>query len=221
MRLSNQSPRSQAIIAGALVLGLGAGGYAVRSFKSQSGDLTFERSSASGVIMVEIRGQVQNPGLYELPAGARMNDLIKKAGGLSREADNNRINLADPLVDGCKVNIPSLGDMSDEPIVMAPSMASQKSSFYGKNSGSVRSSGKKSGSVAKSGRKELPALGSISINQASLEDLQKLPGVGPSTAQKIIALRSQLGGFKSLDQLMDVSGIGPKTYQKMQPYLRL
>ncbi len=61
----------------------------------------------------------------------------------------------------------------------------------------------------------------ININTASLEDLQKIKGVGPSTAAKIIALREELGTFTSIEQLLQVKGIGPKTLEKMKPEIEL
>ncbi len=76
-------------------------------------------------------------------------------------------------------------------------------------------------STAKGGKKQLPALGSISLNQATQADLTQLPGVGPVLAARIIEFRQQMNGFTSLDQLRQVKGIGPKRFQKIAPYLKL
>lgn len=66
-----------------------------------------------------------------------------------------------------------------------------------------------------------PALGSININSATESELDQLPGVGPSTAQKIIQYRLQNGGFKSIEELDNVKGIGPKKLAEMRPYCRI
>jgi competence protein ComEA len=66
-----------------------------------------------------------------------------------------------------------------------------------------------------------PGQGTVNINTASVEELQRLPGVGPSYAVRILQFRKENGPFTSADQLMDVSGIGPKKFEKIKPFVRL
>jgi len=197
---------------GLALIGTLGGGYTVASKVSQPAH-ALALSGAASTMTVQVSGAVKESGLFKLKAGARLDDALKAAGGATRDADLNRVNLADPLVDGCRIRIPRVDDPADVAVVTMPTMQP----LIG---------GTKSGSSAKRppgswGKKEAPPAGGISLNQASIDELQKLPGVGPSTAQKILDFRAQVGGFKSIEQLMDVKGIGPKKFEKMRPYLRL
>ncbi len=130
-------------------------------------------------LVVQVVGAVRRPGLYRLPAGSRVADAVRRAGGASRRADTELINLAAPLADGVQVLVPRRG------------------------AGGV--AGGPSGAAAASGQ---PA-GPVHLNSATLEDLEELPGVGPVTAQKILDYRQQHGPFTSVDELDAVPGIGP------------
>jgi competence protein ComEA len=171
-------------------------------------------ASSGAVIAVHVSGEVKKPGLVELRDGARVQDALDAAGGETRNADMERVNLAEKLDDGCKVRVPAVGDAEDRPVVTRAAGSAPtalKSSSRSSTGTSSRASGKK----------VLPAPGSIDLNKATAEDLQKLPGVGPSTAQKILAFRAQAGRFTSIEQMMDVKGIGPAKFAKMRPYLRI
>ena len=141
-------------------------------------------------IIVDISGAVESPGVYMLQDGSRIFDLIEAAGGLTKDADINYINRAEILFDEAKIYIPSFRETSE----LSPGSA-------------VRTSSVSSG----------PSL--ININTADSETLQKIPGVGPSTAEKIISYRLSHGRFSSIEELTNISGIGAKTLEKMKGYI--
>jgi competence protein ComEA len=130
-------------------------------------------------IVVHVAGAVAHPGVYELPAGARVGEAIETAGGVSRRADPGALNLAAPLGDGERVYVPKVGETV--PVVAT-----------GEN---------QAGSAA-------PA-GPIDVNRASAEQLDTLPGIGPATAAAIVDHRESNGPFATVDDLEAVRGIGP------------
>ena len=137
-------------------------------------------------LVVHVAGSVVTPGLVGLPAGARVADAIAAAGGLAPTADADRLNLAESLVDGQRVFVPVVGQ---EPPPQVPL------------SGGTVSAGGSPGAAGPVPR--------VSLNSATAEELDALPGVGPSTAAAIVAYRDQNGPFTSIDDLLDVRGIGP------------
>ena len=151
-----------------------------------------------GGIKIHIIGEVNNPGIYELVDGSRIQDAIIAAGGENSEADLNKVNLAYELEDGQKINIPSIFD--------------EETAYIYNDSGqnvivddeSITSNKKK-----------------VNINKASLEELQKINGVGPSLAEKIITYREENGKFKNIEDLKNVSGIGEKKYEALKEYITI
>jgi competence protein ComEA len=138
--------------------------------------------------MVHVAGAVRNPGVYRLPAGARVQDAVERAGGARRGGDVNAINLAAKVVDGQQVVVPlrTAGGAAPAPAGGAAAGA---------------------GAGAAGGAPSGPP---ISLNSATAEQLDTLDGIGPATAAKIIAWRTQHGGFRSVADLGQVPGIGPK-----------
>ncbi|MBQ0040709.1 MAG: helix-hairpin-helix domain-containing protein [Clostridiales bacterium] len=135
---------------------------------------------------VDISGEVNNPGVYQVDSDTRMYEVIKKAGGLTDDADTDQINQADFVEDGEKIIIPSINDE-----------VSADDSEVGSVSDGISSS----------------AL--ININKASKEQLMEITGVGEVIAQRIIDYR-KTNRFKSKEDIMNVSGIGEATYEKMK-----
>ncbi|HQY98709.1 MAG TPA: helix-hairpin-helix domain-containing protein [Propionicimonas sp.] len=142
-------------------------------------------------LLVHVLGAVRQPGLVQLAQGARVADAIEAAGGLTAKADPGDLNLAALVADGDQVVIGT----SAEP--------------GGEVRGSAAAAGGSSGS------------GSISLNTATLEQLDTLAGVGPVTAQKILDWREAHGRFTSVAELQEVDGIGPKTYAEIAPSVRV
>lgn len=148
-------------------------------------------------VVVDVAGKVRRPGIVELPAGARVVDALDAAGGARVGVDTRSLNLARPLVDG-------------EQIVVGydiPSMAAGQVPEGGAGpSGSPPTS---------TGTSITP----VDLNSATAEQLDTIPGIGPVTAQAILAWRIEHGGFTAVDQLLDVSGIGDATLAEMIPYV--
>lgn len=149
------------------------------------------------VIVVHVDGAVAAPGVYELGEGhARVTDAVAAAGGLVDGADTASVNLAGRVTDGQKVYIPREGEQ----------VAANASSSQG------------SGDASSSGASATPS-GLVNINTASAEELDALPGVGPSTAAAIVEEREANGPFSSADDLMRVSGIGEKKFAKLKDHV--
>ena len=114
------------------------------------------------------------------------------------------------------------GERIDVPPIRMPSSASSGVTPAVVAANALAAGGKASTATRGSGDKlRNPGEGTVNINSADIAGLQRLPGVGPSTAQKIIDYRSQIRRFSSAEQLMDVKGIGPKKYEKMKPFVSL
>ncbi len=146
-------------------------------------------------IKVHIIGEIKSPGLYELDEGSRINDLIILAGGQTENSDLSKVNLAYELSDGEKINIPSIfDDISTYIYNDAGENVLEESNNNFNNE-------------------------KININTASTTDLEKISGIGPSLAQKIISYRNSNGKFESIDDLKNVSGIGQKKFESIKDSL--
>ncbi|EKB53827.1 helix-hairpin-helix domain-containing protein [Falseniella ignava] len=158
--------------------------------------LSSENTSQSEetIIYIDIKGAVNRPGLYQLSEGSRMIDAIEAAGGLTIEADDRTINLAEKLFDQQKIIVYTESEVEEQLTqgdrdnlldrdyhLSSPSVASQK----------------------------------ININIATVEELQTLPNIGPKKAQAIIEYRQTNGSFQSTDQIKEIKGIGEKTYEEL------
>jgi len=142
-------------------------------------------------IVVHVVGAVPRPGVYEFPKGARVRDAIQAAGGLLTDADITFINLAALLEDGQQLEIPYIG--GGTPI--APPAATEGPAV---------------------GSTSVPNGDLVNINTATLDQLDALPGIGPTIAQRIIDYRTEHGPFQSINDLMNVAGIGPTTFEKLK-----
>jgi len=138
--------------------------------------------------LVDVKGAVENPGVYEVMLDERVIDVIDKAGGLKEGADETKINFAGRVTDEMVLYIPLIGEEGENMIVSAGPSSTSTSQGEGK----------------------------ININKATSDDLQNLPGIGPSKAEAIIAYREDSGLFQTIDDLKLVTGIGDKTFEKLQ-----
>ena len=170
-------------------------------------------------IYIHIAGAVKHPGLYTVPTGTRVAGAIKAAGGSTGDADVDAINLAEKVVDGEKVYIPRKNEGAQQ---AEPGNTIGKASDIPGDNAPVTSSPSSAHDTPAHGQavdKIQPGEGKININTASAQELQRLPGVGAATAERIIAYRQHNGGFKKPDDLMDVGGIGDKKMAKLRPYV--
>lgn len=153
--------------------------------EEDSEELMDEIEENNGIIMVHISGQVYKSGLVELKQGSRVIDAVELSGGLKKEADLDKINLAKKLIDEEKIYIPKIG----EEINMENSAAIQ---FVSEDI--VENNGK------------------VDINNCSKDELLKLPGIGTVIADRILEYR-ETNPFKNIEELMNVSGIGAKKFE--------
>lgn len=136
---------------------------------------------ADGGVLVDVAGLVRRPGVYRLPAGARVHEAIAASGGTRRGAQLGVLNRAATLVDGQQVLV-----QAGEPI----------------------------GTAAASGSSA--ATRTVSINTSDVAALDSLPGIGPVTAERIVAERTASGPFANIDDLDRVPGIGPATVEALR-----
>ncbi len=165
-----------------------------------------EDPRSGGKVVFQVAGCVKCPGVYSLAEGSRVVDAVRAAGGSKPHADLEAINLAARITDGSRIYVPAKGENSPGVgVSVAPGLGA-----------SVRQSGS-----SRAGGSGTPEGGLININTAGPEELDRIPGVGPAIAQKILEYRSQIGRFTTVDQLMDIKGIGPKNLEKMRPFVAL
>lgn len=155
-------------------------------------------------IVVYIAGAIKNEGVYELEENSRITDIIEKAGGLTDDANINNINLAYILQDGVKVYIPKDNDKNE--------IKDETNIYVSKENGE---------SNIDNGTSVETKNSKININTATQTELETLPGIGPSTATKIINYRKENGKFNSIEELKKVSGIGDSKYNKIKEMIRI
>jgi competence protein ComEA len=173
-----------------------------------------------GPILVDVAGAVKHPAVYKMAMGQRVADAIKMAGGPVNGADEDAVNLAEPVHDGEKVYLPKQGDVAGD--VSAAGSGNEIGHFSASGETEVGGASTKTDShaVASVAKLTSPSQGQIDINTATVDQLQRLPGVGPAMAQRIIAAREKFGQFRRPEDLRNVSGIGPKKYAKMKSFVK-
>ncbi|MGE5635631.1 MAG: helix-hairpin-helix domain-containing protein [Nocardioidaceae bacterium] len=159
-------------------------------------------------VYVHVAGAVRRPGLYRLPGAARIAAALERAGGPTRRAQLDAVNLAARVEDGQQIVVPRAGAAPLAGAVTAPgtSGAGASTSAAGAPAGAA-------GSGASGGVQ-------LSLSTATVEQLDAIDGIGPTLAQRIIAYRDQHGGFRSLDELKEVDGIGDKRFAALRGSVR-
>lgn len=151
-------------------------------------------------IWVDISGAVNNPGVYKLGEGARLFEAVEAAGGFTKEADSQWLNQALVLTDGEKIQV-----------------------YTKEETESMRAAGafteKGAPGVDEKGSQGAEQAGKINLNTATLEDLQKIPGIGEVRARAVLTYRDEIGRFQTIDEIQQVPGIKGKTYEKIADYI--
>jgi competence protein ComEA len=142
-------------------------------------------------IFVHVAGAVRRPGLYRVPAAARVAEALQRAGGPLRRAQLTAVNLAAPVEDGQQVVVPTVG--------------------------AVPAAGAAPGPVSSTaGGPGIAGGAKLSLAAATVEQLEELDGIGPTLAGRIIEYRDSNGGFRSVEELREVDGIGEKRFASLR-----
>lgn len=139
-------------------------------------------------LLVYVCGEVKAPGVYELPAGARVCDAVEAAGGFTENASKDYWNLADTLTDGQMISFPTEEEAAE----------------------------RKKYDTDKPDSTKQDADGRVNINTADVSQLQQLPGIGQTRAEAIVAYRDEHGAFAKAEDIMKVSGIKDALFEKMR-----
>jgi competence protein ComEA len=171
------------------------------------------KGEATQEVVVEISGEVQKPGVYSLPVGSRIDDLLQKADGVTEEADidwmSKALNKAAKLVDGQKLYIPARNASHSD--AGGPKQSEKQESYQTPPSTAGFSTAEEGNAVSRTIISE-PSSGLVNINSASLKELDKLPGIGPVYAQKIIDQRP----YSNINELSSKKVVPKSTYEKMK-----
>ncbi|MBD5806015.1 competence protein ComEA [Lactobacillus sp. 0.1XD8-4] len=185
------------VIAGYLFIGKGQGDHLPASNANAVLASSISSSESSSIktdpkiVAVDIKGAVQQPGVYQLKADSRVNEALTAAGGPLANADLRQVNLAKQLTDQQMIYIPVVGE--------TPPMSATSNALPTKN---------------ESGNSP-----TINLNTATKEQLCQITGIGDKKADLILQYRQEHGQFKSIDELKEINGFGEKTVAKLKDYL--
>lgn len=161
-----------------------------------------EKKEEVSTVIVDIKGNVNNPGVYEVENGKRVNDVINMAGGLTIDADTSNINLAKMVTDEMTIVIYS----KEEVLEKYKSEVCICDCPYITNDACITETTTEENNL-------------ININIASIDELMNLPGLGEAKAKSIIEYRNKNGNFTSIDSIKEVSGIGEAIFEKIKDYI--
>jgi competence protein ComEA len=171
-----------------------------------------QTSIISVIANVQITGAVKKPGIYKVPAGTRLVDVLIKAGGLKKDAITTNLNLTSPVIDGSNFYISSKQEMETKPEMKVQqnkvTIVEDKSLKKAK-----RRERKKASPV---GEKIIQSTKLVNLNTAGIEELNSLPGIGEGLAKQIIKYRTKNGRFKDIAAFNNVPGIGDKKIEKLK-----
>jgi competence protein ComEA len=195
-------------IFGAVMGLLGAGLILLVAAPPRGEPVTLLPPPTPAPLMVYVTGAIAEPGVQAIPVGSRVQDAIMSAGGFLPNANSDGLNLAAKLEDGAQIVVAAIQPTSVPNLSLSNPSPSQET---------LPTPTPAASSVVLSGETTTSDL--VNINTADSRALETLSGVGPATAQKIIAYREENGSFATIDDLINVSGIGPATLEKLRPYI--
>ena len=165
-------------------------------------------------IMVDVKGQVINKGIYKLKIGSRVIDAINMAGGITDKGDTSVLNLSKKLKDEMVIIVYSYYEVEHFKETKEEETNIQNNCVNGidgiNNDGCISDNSSNSENIT-----------TISINTATVEDFRKLPGIGEEKAKNIIEYRNSNGGFKTIEDIKNVSGIGDSIFEKIKDYITI
>ena len=173
--------------------------------KLENTDVEEENNKNEEKIIVHITGEVQFWGVIELEKGSRIIDAVNKAGGFTDNADTEKVNLAYELTDGVKVYIPSKNVDKESNITTQKYIITES----GDNE------------IVEENEVNQREISLVNINEATQTELETLPGIGPSTALKIISYRKENGKFLNIEDIKNVSGIGENKFENIKDLISL
>lgn len=183
----------------------------VSSLPQSAQSAVTSKAAQAKTVRVQVSGAVLEPGIYDVPASCRVEEAIAAAGGLTENADSERVNLVRKVRDGMQIRVPVKK--------AARTSRTQRKSAQA-TAGYSASSTKKVGSTRAGAEKNNSAVQIVRINSASVSELQQLPGIGPALAQRIVETRKG-GHFTSADDLLRVPGIGKAKLAKLRDYVEV
>ena len=163
-----------------------------------------EPTATIGPLHIFVNGAVAAPAVYEIAPDNIVQQAIEQAGGFTAEADTAVVNLALPLQDGMQIYVPTQTETAEQNQTVISNPPVRGSGIEVDNNTTVESD--VGGEI-------------VNINNANIVDLDTLPGIGPSTAEKIVEYRETNGPFATIEEIMSVSGIGPAKFEKIQDYI--
>lgn len=166
---------------------------------------------------VDIKGEIQNPGIYTLTSSSRIIDVIEAAGGLTEKADTSVINLSKKIIDEMVIIIYSKQEVKEFENTKRQQEQVIEQCIQ-KDQNSIKNDACISIETSKDNSKDT---GMVSLNNASIEELMTLTGVGEAKAKEIIRYREEKKGFKKIEELLEVSGIGESIFAKIKDRLTL
>lgn len=178
--------------------------------QSAQGAVTSKAAQAK-TVRVQVSGAVLEPGIYDVPASCRVEEAIAAAGGLTENADSERVNLVRKVRDGMQIRVPVQKAVRTS--------RTQRKNAQAKSGLGESASGKSGSAKAGSGRNS-SMMQRVRINSASAGELQQLPGIGPALAQRIVDTRNS-GRFSSVEDLLRVPGIGKAKLAKLRDYVEV
>lgn len=228
------------IVTTIILAGVGYFAYATETEKQNETNLEIaeteekqedEKENKEEKIIVHLSGAVEKEGIIELDENSRIADAIEKAGGIKENACIDEINLAYKLEDGMKIYIPTKEECKKQTTLNGTETNTGKTNSGGalSNGGTSSTSTTNNGGTTINGGTSITGTssnnttkqGKVNINTASQTELETLPGIGPSTALKIVNYRKEKGKFKKIEDIKEVSGIGDSKYNKIKDLITI